>query len=38
MAAGLTVVANTPAQATSFIQAESRRWRDVIVKADIEGQ
>jgi Tripartite tricarboxylate transporter family receptor len=35
---GLTVVANTPAQATAFIQAESRRWRDIIVKADIKGQ
>ena len=35
---GLTVVANTPAQATAFFQAESRRWRDIIVKADIKGQ
>jgi len=35
---GLTLVGNTPAEATAFIQAESRRWRDIIVKADIKGQ
>jgi hypothetical protein len=35
---GLTVVGNTAAEAKDFIQAESRRRHNIIVKAGIKGQ